>query len=126
MHAVTDERLDLNTASAEALGTIPGMTKRMVREFREYRPYVSIQQFRKELGKYVSAGQIAKWEPHIYVPVAYDSCDAPTLSQLPGVGPEQATALMAGRPYGSRDAFLAALKTQVGAEDSTKGAGLVR
>ena len=47
-------KLNINTASqADFLGTIPGSGNRMVHEFEEYRPYKSILQFRKEIGKYV-------------------------------------------------------------------------
>src|SRR5687767_12621455 len=44
-------KLNLNTASETDFMTIPGMTKRMVHEFEEYRPYQSIQQFRREISK---------------------------------------------------------------------------
>ncbi len=52
----------------ELLATIPNFGDRMVREFGEYRPYVSIQQFRKEIGKYVDAAQVAEYEKYVYVP----------------------------------------------------------
>ena len=44
-------KLNLNTASAnDFLANIPGLGNRMVHEFEEYRPYRSIQQFRREMG----------------------------------------------------------------------------
>src|SRR5215212_11878437 len=61
--------LNLNTSTGEEFLTIPGMNARMVREYNEYRPYISIAQFRKEIGKYVSAEQVAAWEKYVYVPV---------------------------------------------------------
>ncbi len=120
-----DARVNLNTATEAELKAIPGMTPRMVHEFEEYRPYVSIQQFRKEIGKYVDAEQVAKWEPHVFVPVAYDECDAATLQQLPGVDEAAAKTLMEGRPYGDRDAFLKALEETAGAEQAEAGSALV-
>src|SRR4051794_16592347 len=43
--AVTCDKLNLNTLTGdELLATIPGFSNRMVREFQEYRPYVSILQ----------------------------------------------------------------------------------
>ncbi|MCB0129674.1 MAG: hypothetical protein KDD78_02450, partial [Caldilineaceae bacterium] len=39
-------KLDVNSATGdEFLATIPDLGNRMVREFQEYRPYISIQQF---------------------------------------------------------------------------------
>lgn len=45
--------IDINTASDEVLNTIPGMTPRWLREFKEYRPYKTKAQFVKEIGKYL-------------------------------------------------------------------------
>jgi DNA uptake protein ComE-like DNA-binding protein len=45
----------LNTASDEDILSIPGAGRRMVREFKEYRPWKTREQFMKEIGKYVGA-----------------------------------------------------------------------
>ena len=55
-------KLNINTASsADFLRAIPNLGNRMVHEFEEYRPYKSIQQFRREIGKYVDANQVAEY-----------------------------------------------------------------
>jgi radical SAM superfamily enzyme with C-terminal helix-hairpin-helix motif len=94
----------------------------MVREFMEYRPYISIQQFRKEIGKYVDANQVAAYEQYVYVPVDVDQADAATLQQLPGVDAAIADQLIAGRPYGSSQAFLTKLAGLVSAADAQQAA----
>jgi DNA uptake protein ComE-like DNA-binding protein len=43
----------LNTATDEDILSIPNAGKRMVREFKEYRPWKTKEQFMKEIGKYV-------------------------------------------------------------------------
>ncbi len=58
-------RIDLNTASDEAILSIPGMGKRMLHEFKEYRPYTSLAQFRKEIGKYVDERELARLERYV-------------------------------------------------------------
>ena len=45
--------LNLNTATDEDILSIPGAGNRMVREFKEYRPWKTKAQFDKEIGKYV-------------------------------------------------------------------------
>ena len=45
--------IDLNKATDEDILSIPGAGNRMVREFKEYRPWTSKAQFDKEIGKYV-------------------------------------------------------------------------
>jgi DNA uptake protein ComE-like DNA-binding protein len=59
--------MDLNSASSEAFGTIPGMSQRMVHEFEEYRPYASIEQFRREIGKYVDENEVARLERYVFI-----------------------------------------------------------
>jgi hypothetical protein len=44
------------------------MSRRMMNEFREYRPYRSIEQFRFEIGKYVSKEEVARFERYVFVP----------------------------------------------------------
>jgi DNA uptake protein ComE-like DNA-binding protein len=111
-------KLNINTASsADFLGTIPGLGSRMVHEFEEYRPYRSIQQFRREIGKYVDQGLVAEYEKYIFVPIDENQSDAATLQQIPGLETAGARELIASRPYASRDAFLTKLAEKVSAEE---------
>src|SRR5262245_3969713 len=54
--------IDLNKASDADILTIPGLGNRMLREFKEYRPYDGIERFRREIGKYVSKEEVARLE----------------------------------------------------------------
>ena len=122
--AVAMTKLNLNTVTGdELLNTIPGFGDRMVREFQEYRPYISIQQFRREIGKYVDDAQVADYEQYVYVPVDVNESDAETLKQLPGVDDAIAEELMAARPYDSNDAFLSKLAELVSPEDAAAASG---
>ncbi len=60
--------IDLNTGSDADILSIPGMGPRMLREFKEYRPYKTKDQFRKEIGKYVSAKEVARLERYLTIP----------------------------------------------------------
>ena len=114
-------RLDLNTATSEQFAAIPGVGAKMVHEFEEYRPYVSIAQFRKEMGKYVDAAKIAEYEQHVYVPIDPATSDAATIRQIPGVDEAEAGQLVAGRPWADRQAFLDALAKHVTPEELAVG-----
>ena len=59
--------MDLNTASDSALMTIPNLGRRMLGEFKEYRPYPNIEKFRREIGKYVNAKEVARLERYVFV-----------------------------------------------------------
>ena len=98
--------LNLNTTAEEDFLQVPGVGDRMAHEFEEYRPYTSVREFRREIGKYVDEATVAGYEPYVFVPVRPNESDAETLAQLPGVGPQEAEALVGGRPYASAEAFL--------------------
>jgi DNA uptake protein ComE-like DNA-binding protein len=107
-------KVNLNTASADDfLAAIPGLGNRMIREFEEYRPYISIQQFRQEIGKYVDESQVTEYEKYVYVPIAFNESDAETLQQIPGLDASEAAALIAGRPYATVEDFLTALSQYI-------------
>ena len=57
--------INLNTASDADILTIPGLGNRMLREFKEYRPYKAMDQFRREIGKYVSKEEVARFERYV-------------------------------------------------------------
>ena len=59
--------IDLNSASDAEILLIPGIGARMLREFKEYRPYTSIEQFRREIGKYVDAEEVARLEKYVSI-----------------------------------------------------------
>src|SRR5580765_3124019 len=52
--------VNLNTATDENIMSIPGAGRRMVREFKEYRPWKTKEQFEKEIGKYVGPKETAR------------------------------------------------------------------
>ena len=59
--------ININTATDAELLKIPGVGPRMLREFKEYRPYTSIEQFRREIGKYVDKAEVARLEKYIVI-----------------------------------------------------------
>ena len=60
-------RININTATDAEILAIPGMGPRMLHEFKEYRPYTSIEQFRREIGKYVDKAEVARLEQYITI-----------------------------------------------------------
>jgi DNA uptake protein ComE-like DNA-binding protein len=59
--------IDLNLASDADILTIPGLGNRMLREFKEYRPYKAMDQFRREMGKYVDKAEVARMERYVII-----------------------------------------------------------
>jgi DNA uptake protein ComE-like DNA-binding protein len=59
--------IDLNSASREEILLVPGVGDRMAHEFEEYRPYRNIEQFRREIGKYVDEAKVAHFERFVTI-----------------------------------------------------------
>jgi DNA uptake protein ComE-like DNA-binding protein len=59
--------IDLNAAADADILTIPGVGQRMLREFKEYRPYKAMEQFRREIGKYVDKKEVARLERYVTI-----------------------------------------------------------
>ena len=59
--------IDLNAASDEEILLIPGVGRRMLHEFKEYRPYSDIERFRREIGKYVDKTEVARLERYVAI-----------------------------------------------------------
>jgi len=57
--------INLNTATRSDILLIPGLGSRMAHEFEEYRPYSDIEQFRREIGKYVDQDEVARLEQYV-------------------------------------------------------------
>ena len=59
--------IDLNTASEQEILLIPGVGERMHHEFEEYRPYTSMDQFRREIGKYVDEAEVERLARYVEI-----------------------------------------------------------
>ena len=96
---------NLNTTAEADFKMIPGVGDRMAHEFEEYRPYTSIQQFRREIGKYVDDEEVARYENYVFVPVELNSASEEDIKALPGVGDRMAHEFEEYRPYTSMAQF---------------------
>jgi DNA uptake protein ComE-like DNA-binding protein len=97
--------INLNTASRAEIMLIPGMSERMAHEFEEYRPYTSLEQFRREIGKYVDAAEVARLEQYVFVPLDLNSATSEAFLTIPGVGARMVHEFEEYRPYQSMEQF---------------------
>ena len=58
----------------------------MVHEFEEYRPYKTLSQFRREIGKYVDAKELARLEQYVFVPMNLNTASDEDIMSIPGMG----------------------------------------
>lgn len=97
--------IDLNTASDEEIMLIPGMSSRMVHEFEEYRPYTSLEQFRREIGKYVDEVEVARLEQYVFIPMNLNEASSEDFMTIPGMSRRMVHEFEEYRPYSSMEQF---------------------
>ena len=91
--------IDLNDVTNEEILLIPGVGNRMLHEFEEYRPYIALLQFHREIGKYVDDEELARLAQYVYVRIDLNSASQEAILSIPGVGPRMQHELEEYRPY---------------------------
>jgi DNA uptake protein ComE-like DNA-binding protein len=97
--------INLNTATKEEMKKIPRLGDRMVHEFEEYRPYKTLSQFRREIGKYVDAKELARLEQYVFVPVNLNTASDDDIMSIPGMGKRMLHEFKEYRPYSTIEQF---------------------
>ena len=98
-------QIDLNGASEAEIKVIPGMTSHMAHEFDEYRPYTSLDQFRREIGKYVDEDEVARLERHVFIPMHLNTASEADFKTIPGMTDHMVHEFEEYRPYASMEQF---------------------
>ena len=98
-------QINLNTASEEEILMIPGTGKRMLHEFLEYRPYKTLAQFHKEIGKYVDKTELARLEQYVFVSINLNTASDEDILSIPGMGKRMLGEFKEYRPYANIEKF---------------------
>ena len=91
--------INLNTATEEEVMLVPGVGSRMAHEFEEYRPYVNMAQFEREIGKYVDDDELARLAQYVFVPMDLNTSSGEDFLTIPGVGSRMVHEFEEYRPY---------------------------
>jgi len=97
--------INLNAAPRAEILLIPGLSERMAHEFEEYRPYTSLEQFRREIGKYVPATEVARLEQYVFVPMNLNNATGAAFLTIPRMTQRMVHEFEEYRPYTSFEQF---------------------
>ena len=109
--------INLNTATDPEIQMIPNLGNRMLREFKEYRPYAAIPQFRREIGKYVDAKELARLEQYVFVPINLNTASDEDILSIPGLGNRMLREFKEYRPYPNIEKFRREIGKYVNAKE---------
>jgi predicted DNA-binding helix-hairpin-helix protein len=97
--------IDLNDVTDQEILLIPGVGARMLREFREYAPYIALAQFHREIDKYVDDAELARLEQYVYVRIDLNTASDEAILSLPGIGSRMLREFKEYRPYAAMAQF---------------------
>lgn len=97
--------LNLNTAADAEILMIPGIGPRMLHEFKEYRPYRALAQFKREMGKYVSKEEVERLAGYVFVPIDLNTASDADILTIPGLGNRMLHEFKEYRPYRAIEQF---------------------
>jgi hypothetical protein len=99
--------INLNTATDDELRSIPAaQPNRIVREFKEYRPYQSLAVFHREMRKYWDETEVTRLEQYVFVPVKLNTGTDEEVLSIPHAQPQRwLREFKEYRPYTSLDQF---------------------
>jgi DNA uptake protein ComE-like DNA-binding protein len=105
LRAVLFLPINLNSASEDEVKLVPGINPKIVHEFDEYKPYSTLEQFRREIGKYVDEAEVARYEQYVFVPMDLNSASSEAFSTIPGMSSRMVHEFEEYRPYTSMEQF---------------------
>ena len=91
--------ININTAPDAEILMVPGAGARMLREFKEYRPYPNLAKFEREIGKYVDAKEVARLEQYVFVAVNLNTGTDADILSIPGAGARMVREFKEYRPW---------------------------
>ena len=117
LYGKTFVHINLNTAADAEILLIPNLGNRMLREFKEYRPYQGMAQFRREMGKYVDAKEVARLEQYVFVPINLNTASDEDILSIPGLGARMLREFKEYRPYKNMEQFRKEIGKYVNAKE---------
>jgi DNA uptake protein ComE-like DNA-binding protein len=112
--------INLNTGTAPEIVLIPRVAKRMTREFEEYRPWVSMAQFDKEIGKYVGTEETNRLKQYVFIPLDLNTATDEQFKTIPNLGGNMLREFKEYRPWKTKAQFDKEIGKYVGPKETAR------
>jgi len=112
--------INLNTGTAPEVLLIPRVAKRMTHEFEEYRPWVSMAQFDKEIGKYVDATEVNRLKQYVFIPLDLNTATDEQFKTIPNLPGNMLREFKEYRPWKTKAQFDKEIGKYVGPQETSR------
>jgi DNA uptake protein ComE-like DNA-binding protein len=112
--------VNLNTATPPEILLIPRIARRMTREFEEYRPWISMAQFDKEIGKYVDAAEVNRLEQYVFIPLDLNTATDEAFKTIPNLPATMLREFKEYRPWKTKAQFDKEIGKYVGPRETAR------
>lgn len=112
--------LNLNTATAPEILLVPRIARRMTREFEEYRPWRTFEQFDREIGKYVDAAETARLKSYTFIPINLNTGTDEQFKTIPNLPGNMLREFKEYRPWKTKEQFDREIGKYVGAKETAR------
>jgi len=112
--------INLNTATGPEILLIPRVAKRMAHEFEEYRPWVSMAQFDKEIGKYVDAAEVNRLKQYVFIPIDLNTATDDQFKTIPNLAANMLREFKEYRPWKTKAQFDKEIGKYVGDKETAR------
>ncbi|MEZ5319772.1 MAG: hypothetical protein R2752_20390 [Vicinamibacterales bacterium] len=112
--------LNLNTATGPEILLVPKIARRMTREFEEYRPWRTWEQFDREIGKYVGAEETNRLKKYVFIPIDLNTASDETIMTIPGMTPRMLREFKEYRPWKTKEQFDREIGKYVGPAETAR------
>jgi DNA uptake protein ComE-like DNA-binding protein len=112
--------VNLNTATAPEVLLIPRIARRMSHEFEEYRPWVSMAQFDKEIGKYVDGAEVNRLKQYVFIPLDLNTATDDAFKTIPNLTAKMLHEFKEYRPWKTKAQFEKEIGKYVGPGETAR------
>jgi DNA uptake protein ComE-like DNA-binding protein len=112
--------VNLNTAKAPEILLIPKIANRMTREFEEYRPWKTMAQFDREIGKYVGAAETNRLKQYVFIPLDLNAATDDQFKTIPSLPSNMLREFKEYRPWKTKTQFDREIGKYVGEKETAR------
>jgi DNA uptake protein ComE-like DNA-binding protein len=112
--------LNLNTATGPEILLVPRIAKQMTREFEEYRPWRTFEQFDREISKYVGAPETNRLKQYVFIPMNLNTATNEQFQTIPSLPGNMIREFNEYKPWKTKEQFDREISKYVGAKETAR------